>query len=227
MKRRILALVAVSTTLGCVANEKQGASLTYDLGSGSHTLHTYPLEPSARVPPPVKLANGKYVVPEARSPKLAYYCTWRDISPLAISSREKPKGAPSQIFLVCIFGSSPWSPPERLIDVANERFKREEAVVRATWERRGERYVATRFEVEIKHPPELNFRSANFGAEELAAARLKESAMGIPRSPEEPFSFDLSVSAPYRHNSGQQAGTPIASLRIKGVAAPSPRWLVY
>jgi hypothetical protein len=133
---------------------------------------------------------------------------------------------PFEIFLVCTFGASPWTPPVGLVEAAEEYRNRESAVIRVFWERRGKTYAVTKLQVEIRRPSKPLF-TASFDETELSNGKLHEHEMRFPASAAEPFTFDISALIPNQSSAADHFIMPTASFRAKGVAGPVPEWLLY
>lgn len=221
-------MLAAILIAGCNQVSAQTASFNYNLGSGLRTLRAFPIEHSDWVPKPVKLGNGTEVVPAIRSPRYPYYCIWREIDQAVIFSKIKDTGPPSKIFLMCSFGVSRWSQPslDRLVELATERAKHEEAIIRMVWERRGAHYSATRFEIELHNPGRFSFRSQHFDEAQMAPVKIKVKAINIPSSPDKPFYFDLAISVPGKFAANKLSDAKkVISLSFTGSATPQPRWI--
>jgi hypothetical protein len=85
----------------------------------------------------------------------------------------------------------------------------------------------SRFEVQIRDTAgKQSFRSIHFG-KELEEVSFRQGKFVFPASEGEPFTFDISASAPFRQNKGDKTGEPIAQLTISGTAVPMPKWVMY
>lgn len=217
----------------CGAADKSTASITYSL-NGGHTLYAYPLKPANATREMDAIANhvlGTILLPDGkttqiyqvRSPNSPYYCTWRNPSPWLHTA----SGLPANVFMVCLFGSAPWTPPASMMDEAQERAKRHEAVVRLKWERVGTQYVIKRADVEISDPQGHRFLSSNSEGPDGLGAMVQQHAVIMPKTLLDDVKFDISITARYRLNTGEVAHDPTVTLRMSGTAAPTPKWLNY
>jgi len=214
----------MAATAACTGSDgKSIATFQYDL-NGQRTLHAYPPEPAAENRQEDKLHKRVYgALGDTKSPRTPYICVWRD--PDLASDRS---ARPSKIFLTCAFGTDDWEPPAGIIEQAQARMQREEAVIRVRWDWRGDTYRLTRFEAEVRDlPAKLAFRTSISSADEITALRARGSGMKFPATLDDPFVFDLTVDAPDRGNRGEETGAPTAKLTIRGTAAPMPSWVMY
>ena len=226
MKLQITLATAAALLSSCAANGSEGAVLTYEMGQ-ANPLSTYKLEPADDMGQAERIAQNLYGTRTLRPPKVAYYCAWRDSSPSGRANRSKRVGRPSVITLTCSFGPEPWSPPPGLVEAAYGHRAREEAVIRAQWDRRGDNYIATKFELEIRQPLKDGFRSQNITPAEVASVNLIEHKLKVPASPDSDFEFNISADVPSRMNTGMKASGPMIPVTIKGTAEPMPRWMLY
>lgn len=216
-----LGVMLSMTTTACAEGSQPVATLRHDLG-GRQTLHAYVLEPAAET----RQMDRMYGL-GIRSPRTPYLCAWRDPGRLAASGAGA--AGPGSVFLVCVFGADDWSPPAEYLREAEERMRRDEAVLRAQWDRDGDTYRLTRFEVEIRvrgGGPGMDFRSVNFG-DAVAELDMRQAEISFPASASNSMTFRISAVLPRRFNRGEAAGPPLVSLDIAGTAGPTPRWLNY
>lgn len=218
----ILPLVAAATL---AASDGHRATLTYE-ANGRHTLHAYDVKPtqsSGETDVGTKRLDGS---PPRLNPA-AYFCVWRDTGPDGYGGRGLRTGRPSEIFLTCRFGTSPWSPPADLIEAATEDLKRESALIRIGWTRSANGYVMKRFELELKKRGALRFRSQNLTERELSELGISVSKMVAPSMPQGRLVIHLTARIPSRMNSGMKAIDPIIPIEFEGAAMPIPNWMSY
>lgn len=211
------------STAACAREGSSIAELEHDL-SGEKRLYSFAPEPATATRQIDGMHKRLYGI-ETKSPKTPYMCTWRDPT-LAEVTKGRPT-KPRTIFMACIFGTSDWTPPSSLLEEAQARNRRAEAVIRISWDEEGATYRMSQFDVEIHDGTgSLNFRSVHRG-KELAEVRLRRAKTVFPASASEPFTFNISASAPYRLNNGDKIGAPTATLSISGTAMPMPNWVMY
>lgn len=205
-------------------DRKAIATFVHDVG-GVDTLFAYPPEPAAETRQGELVADWLYGVSQRRSPKTPYMCAWRDPDPTRLRAGAED-GPPSEIFLFCIFGTSPWEPPAGMIEHAEQAMRRDHAEVRIGWKRRDGGYVMTRLEVCVGNlAQERDFRSIWFD-DEIGSLPIRQS-ITFPGSPADPIAFSIAASLPRRFNRGEVATEPMVDFAIEGTAPPIPDWLLY
>lgn len=201
------------------------ATLTHDLG-GAPTLHGYRPEPAPETRQGERIANNLYGNIETRSPSTPYICCWRDTDPSRFRA-PADAGPPHEIFLVCGFGTSAWSPPASLMEQANQAMQRDQANVMIGWSRREGGYAMTRLEVAVSNlAAGRDFRSVWFG-DEIAGLAIQRHEIVFPTSPADPIAFAIAASLPRRYNSHEAAKAPTVTLTMAGTAPPIPDWILY
>lgn len=201
------------------------ATFTHDLG-GNQALYAYLPEPAAGTRQGERTANKLYGIIETRSPKTPYFCAWRDTDPTRFGAKANA-GPPHQIFLVCGFGTSAWSPPANLVEHAEQAMSRDEARVAMGWTRRDGGYVMERLEISVKNTAAgRDFRSVWFD-DEIAGLNIDQQDIAFPNSAVDPITFAITASLPRRYNKGEAATAPTGTFTIAGTAPPIPDWVLY
>lgn len=201
------------------------AAFTHDLGA-SQTLYAYAPEPAAETRQGELMANRLYGFIDTRSPTTPYICVWRDTDPTRFRAGAEA-GPPHNIFLVCCFGTSAWTPPSNLVEHAEQAMRRDEGRVAIGWERRDGGYAMTRIEVSIGNAAAgRDFRSVWFG-DEIARLALVGDAVLFPQSPVDPIAFTIAGSLPRRYNRDEATTAPTATFTMTGTAPPIPDWVLY
>jgi len=212
------------TLSACTDAPDEVATFQHDFGTGG-TLRAYAAAADGQRQAD-QVATRAYGT-QTQSPRTPYLCVWRDTGPGRFRAAG---GAPTELFLTCVFGSDAWTPPPNLLQEAEARARRDEAVLRAQWRRNGSSWPLTRLEVEIHRgtnpDPDARFRSVHF-EDELAAVTLRESEIAFPASAKDPVRFRIVASLPRRRNRGEPVSAPAVALTIAGTAQPMPDWMNY
>lgn len=214
---------AAMAVAACGASENDAiASFKHDYGK-ARTLYAYKPEPAAETRQADLAANRTYGF-ETKSPRTPYLCAWRDTGRRSAKASDVP---PDEVFLTCAFGTSFWTPPSRLVDEAEHRGKRDEAILRAQWTRSDGIYRMSRFELEIKDAAShKSFRSINFGPD-VADIDFSQAAITFPASGNDMMAFNISASVPERSNRGDDRGKQASTISLSGTAGIIPSWLLY
>lgn len=198
------------------------ASFEHDLGERD-ALHSYLPKPSEMTRQADLISERMYGF-KTKSPRTPYICVWRDTGRPGAKDDDLP---PKEVFLTCVFGASPWTPPPSLLEESAQRHRRDEAVLTIQWDRDGDSYRMSRFDVEIRDPEaRVQFRSRNFGTD-LAAIGIRRAEIDFPKSRSGRVKFEVSALVPQRQNQGQPLGKDKVTLTASGTAVPIPTWLNY